>query len=48
MKLNQHGNPCSCDNVDCPRHGKCDECRAAHEKAGKPNACDRKKMEESK
>ncbi len=42
MALNQKGEPCSCDKVDCPRNGKCDECRAYHEQIGKPNACDKK------
>lgn len=45
MVLNQKGEPCSCEN-DCPRNGKCDECRAHHEKLGKPNACDSKAAKE--
>jgi len=26
---------CTCPNADCPRHGKCKECVAAHREGGK-------------
>lgn len=36
---------CTCKKKRCPRHGKCDECRAHHAslKGELPVACERKK-----
>lgn len=36
----QHNqNECTCANVDCPRHGKCCECVAAHKAGGSVPNC---------
>lgn len=33
---------CPCTKVKCARHGKCNECRAHHEKRNRPRSCERK------
>lgn len=31
--------PCTCKNVNCPRHGRCCECVAHHRAIGKAPNC---------
>lgn len=33
---------CACTYPGCPRHGKCEECKAYHHPAGEKTACERK------
>ncbi|MCL2171569.1 MAG: hypothetical protein FWB71_05390 [Defluviitaleaceae bacterium] len=46
---NKNTNPdCPCANLECERRTDCDTCMAAHEKAGKPTACQRAAEGEAK
>lgn len=38
MLINEN---CPCSKVNCIRHGKCNECRAHHEKHGRMRPCER-------
>lgn len=40
MPENKNEN-CPCKSVNCPRHGKCNECSSHHEKNGGLSSCKR-------
>lgn len=40
-KQEDAGEDCECPEVDCPRHGKCSQCKAYHHGLGQKTHCEK-------